>query len=236
MLLSDMHFHLDCFRNHQDIYNQINSLKQYTLCVTNSPAIFRACKSTYDETKYVRFALGAHPLSVDRDFNALEFELLAKGTRYIGEIGLDFSRVSLNARDKQINKFCEICDILSNGHRIISVHSLRAESLTYEILSRHINKNKIIMHWFCGDISIMRKFVDIGCFFSLNIGQLKNHIDVVKAIPIDRILIESDAPLGAYKQDDYTPQKLVELYKTFSNILNFDVTTQVYENMKNILS
>lgn len=236
MRLSDMHFHLDGFKNHHQIYNQINALEQYTLCVTNSPTIFQACIDTYSETNYVRFALGSHPLANDRTFNALQFERLAKQTRYIGEVGLDFSKVSLTAREKQKHRFCEICDILSNEHKILSVHSLSAETEVYRILSKRRGANKIIMHWFCGDTSTMRKLADIGCYFSLNIGQLKKHVDLIKSMPIDRLLIESDAPIGSYTSEKYTPQELNKLYTTFSNVLGFDITAQINENLKTILS
>lgn len=236
MLLSDVHFHLDGYKNHQNIYNQINSLKQYTLCVTNSPTIFRACKEAYPETQYVRFALGFHPLLRNNTFSAIEFEQLAKKTRYIGEVGLDFSKASSDACEKQKNHFCEICDILVNKNKIISVHSLRAETAVYEILAKRHGDNKIILHWFCGDILTMKKFADLGCYFSLNIGQLRNHIDLVKAIPVERMLIESDAPNGSYLIEKYTPQKLIKVYEMFSNVLGFDITAQIHENMKTILS
>ena len=234
MSLSDMHFHLDGYCNHQQIYNQINSLKQYTLCVTNSSKIFTACRDSYIETKYVRFALGSHPLN--KDFDALEFERLAKTTRYIGEVGLDFSKGTFDLHSKQKKIFYDILDMLSNKNKIISVHSLRAETTVCEILSNYHGDNKIIMHWFCGDLSTMRKLVDIGCYFSLNISQLKNHLNLVKAIPIDRILIESDAPIGSNVRGKYNPQKLSDLYKAFSNVLHFDITEQVQANLKTILS
>ena len=236
MSLSDMHFHLDGYRNHQQIYNQINSLKQYTLCVTNSSEIFQACRTTYVETKYVRFALGSHPLNSYSEFNALEFERLAKTTRYIGEVGLDFSKGSLDLHEKQKKCFYDILDILSNKNKIISVHSLRAETAVCEILSNYHSNNKIIMHWFCGDLSTMRKLADIGCYFSLNIGQLKNHLELVKEIPIERVLIESDAPMGSYVRGKYSPQKLSELYAAFSDVFPFDMAEQVQVNLKTILS
>ena len=59
MRLIDTHFHLDFYREHRYWYDQINAMKQYTLCVTNSPEIYCACKKLYSETRYIKFALGA---------------------------------------------------------------------------------------------------------------------------------------------------------------------------------
>lgn len=56
MQLIDTHFHLDYYRNHKYWYDQINKLQQYTLCVTNSPEVYRSCRELYPETKYIKFA------------------------------------------------------------------------------------------------------------------------------------------------------------------------------------
>lgn len=53
--------------------------------MTNSPGIFLSCKKMYPETKYLKFALGFHPLDDslnEEDFN--HFRRMAKTTNYIG--------------------------------------------------------------------------------------------------------------------------------------------------------
>ena len=47
----DVHFHLDFYKNHEAIYEMINKLEQYTLCMTNSPGVYLSCKNLYAETK-----------------------------------------------------------------------------------------------------------------------------------------------------------------------------------------
>ena len=92
MQLIDTHFHLDYYENHKYWYDRINELKQYTLCVTNSPGVFHSCKRLYKETKYIKFALGYNPQqSVDEPFQQELFLHEIQGTDYIGEVGLDFS-------------------------------------------------------------------------------------------------------------------------------------------------
>ena len=59
--LIDTHFHLDYYKNHEQVYKGINEKKQYTLCMTNSPGIYLSCKRIYPETKYLKFALRFHP-------------------------------------------------------------------------------------------------------------------------------------------------------------------------------
>ena len=59
--LIDTHFHLDYYRNHKQVYDLINHLEQYTICMTNSPGVYVSCRKLYQETEYIKFALGFHP-------------------------------------------------------------------------------------------------------------------------------------------------------------------------------
>ena len=67
--LIDTHFHLDFYKNHKEIYNDINKLHQYTLCVTNSPEVYEECQKVYFNTKYLKFALGFNPKSNNSEEN-----------------------------------------------------------------------------------------------------------------------------------------------------------------------
>jgi TatD DNase family protein len=93
-----MHFHLDFYPNHSQIYEGINKSCQHTLCVTNQPEIFEACMDMYSVTKYVQFGLGYNPQCVnDIPFKKSAFLRNLKRTKYVGEVGLDFSpKFSLN--------------------------------------------------------------------------------------------------------------------------------------------
>ena len=43
--LIDTHFHLDMYKDYNEIYKIIVGKKQYTLCMTNSPGVFLSCKN-----------------------------------------------------------------------------------------------------------------------------------------------------------------------------------------------
>lgn len=59
--LIDTHFHLDFYKNHNEIYNYFNNKKIYVLCVTNQPEVFETCMNIYGSSKYVKFAIGYNP-------------------------------------------------------------------------------------------------------------------------------------------------------------------------------
>lgn len=101
MNLIDTHFHLDHYKNYLEMARNITELKQYTICVTNSPGVFWTCKNQITETKYLKFAIGFHPQESTLDENDIkDFMRLIMLTNYIGEVGLDYSAKSY--MDKQL--------------------------------------------------------------------------------------------------------------------------------------
>ena len=45
--LIDTHFHIDMYKNYEEIFRYIENEKQYTLCMTNSPGVFMSCKDLF---------------------------------------------------------------------------------------------------------------------------------------------------------------------------------------------
>ena len=85
--LIDMHFHLDFYANHQQVYNRINQMEQHTLCVTNQPEIFESCIELYKPTKYVQFGVGFHPQNAGKvSFGKASFLRGLSCTKYVGEV------------------------------------------------------------------------------------------------------------------------------------------------------
>jgi TatD DNase family protein len=78
------------------------------------------------------------------------------------------------------------------------VHVRDAYEECYEILHKHAQGLKIIIHCYNGSAAMTNKFNNLNCFFSIpgiitfkNAHELK---DVIKLIPLNRLLSETDAP------------------------------------------
>ena len=141
MKLIDTHFHLDFYRDHKFWYDRINELEQYTLCVTNSPEIYHSCKRLYPETKYVKFALGYNPqVSANTPFNKRLFLSQLGSTKYLGEVGLDYSAKNVNSKAIQIEAFDFICQNAASHNKILSVHSRMAEKETLQHSNQAVRK------------------------------------------------------------------------------------------------
>lgn len=234
----DTHFHLDFYKNHKELYKYINDLQQYTLCVTNSPGIFLSCKKMYPETKYLKFALGFHPHEgnlTENDF--VHFVNLIDETNYVGEIGLDFTKDNPVSFDFQVDYFEKIVSLCSEKNKLMSVHIRKGESEAIQILSKY-RPSRCIIHWFNGDRASLEQLIDLGCYFSINGSMLEREAkwNLLRKIPLDRILIESDGPFGRIRGKKFSVTELGEIYTLAERCFcNNDLINIVYENFKSLL-
>lgn len=239
MKLIDTHFHLDFYRDHKFWYDKINELKQYTLCVTNSPEIFFSCKKLYPETRYVKFALGYNPqISTNTPFNKRLFLSQLSSTNYIGEVGLDFSTKNICSKTAQIEAFDFICHNAAKYNKVLSVHSRKAEKDTLAILMQNRVKRAII-HWYTGDLETLEMFVKAGYYFSINANMCvtSKGQSIVKHIPIDKILVESDGPFAKTNGTRYTPSDLHKTYLLLARLLGQnDIQDLVFDNFTRLLT
>lgn len=234
--LIDTHFHLDMYKDYESIYKYIDVEKQYTLCVTNSPGVFVSCKKMFKSSKYIKFALGFHPLNCELKQKDLDnFMQLLSQTEYVGEIGLDFSKKNGMPREIQIEIFDKIVEICSRENKIMSVHIRNAEEEAFQILNRWKPK-RCILHWYTGSLQMQHKLIELGCYFSVNANMLYN-IEKLRNIPRNKILIESDGPYSKILGKKYSPQYLLQVYETIAKALDEpDLLKIVYLNFKSLLT
>lgn len=214
MQLIDTHFHLDYYRNHKYWYDKINELGQYTICVTNSPGIYHSCKRLYKETRFIKFALGYNPQrSIEEPFSKELFVHEAQNARYIGEVGLDFSKDYIKTQDIQLDAFDFICRASAKQNKLLSVHSRGAEKETLAILMKN-NISRAIIHWYTGDIETLYQFLDAGYYFSINASMCatKKGRNIIDNIPLDKLLVESDGPFSKVNSRRFVPSNLEQVY------------------------
>src|SRR5690606_41972395 len=95
-MLFDTHLHLDLFTEPKKLIEAIENQKIYTIAVTNLPQVFLNTQKLCEGLKYIRPALGYHPELAFKFSNQFDLFLeLIDQTRYIGEIGLDNQRKTI---------------------------------------------------------------------------------------------------------------------------------------------
>jgi len=234
----DTHFHLDFYRDHKKIFEELNKKKIYTLCVTNQPEVFESCANIYGVSKYVKFAIGYNPkICSDTPFSKDSFLRNIVKTNYVGEVGLDFYSISEDIRKKQIDIFRYISNYASVNNKLMTVHCNKAEEELYSILKSNGNK-KVIIHWFSGTEEWADRFIELGCYFSVNMNMLKNSKTkyIIQKLPVDRILVESDGPFSKVNGKRYNYNYLPLIYEELAQVINCHSINQiVFDNFKEIL-
>ena len=233
----DTHFHLDHYRNYREIASRISELKQYTICVTNSPGVFLSCKNMIPETKYLKFAIGFHPLENGlSEIDLKDFFHLLNKTNYVGEIGLDFSKSGRMNQEDQLRYFETIVAKCASINRLLTIHIRKAEAQAIEIIRKYAPK-RCIIHWYTGTERQMLELLELGCYMSVNTNMIANkNSSKYLQIPDDRLLIESDGPYTKVSGKKYTPDLLQQSYEQISKFYKKpDIAFIVYSNFRAIL-
>ncbi|MFC2091643.1 TatD family hydrolase [Elusimicrobiota bacterium] len=195
--LFDSHAHLLDKRFSSDVEDIIKKICR-VICIY-SPGENRDLFKELLQKDHIWGTAGIHPheaKDMDLLWYDLEGSLKLDGIVAVGEIGLDFyydnspRNIQKDAFQKQLQLACD------KGLPVI-VHSREAFEDTMEILSASAVTD-ILFHCFSGDLSQMMRCIDNGYYIAVggvvtfpNARSLK---DVVKKVPADRLLFETDCP------------------------------------------
>ena len=239
-MIIDSHCHLD----YSNLFNQLDDVvkraedKQvkYFLTICTTLESFEKIKFIINKYRNIYGTFGIHPHET-KNFTNIDSKIILKlKNRHkkiigIGETGLDYY---YNYSDKEIQKrsFIEHINAASELNIPVIVHSRDAEIDTYEILKNEKkNSNlKVLMHCFTGSKDFAKKLIDINCYISVSgIITFKNSTelaDTVSSIPIERLLVETDAPYLSplpYRGKSNEPSYIVHTIEKLSQIKNLSI-------------
>ena len=201
----DAHAHYDDSWFDEDRDELLASLPQKGVCgvVNNAVDLKTAAKAIEFAEKYDYFyaAVGYHPeniIGIPDDY----LEKIAELTKHpkvvaIGETGLDYHWDT--PKDLQKRVFEEQIKLSLDLKMPLVVHDREAHGDTFDYLRKY--KPNALVHCFSGSVELMREAVKLGCYVSLGgvvtFKNARHSIDVASDIPIDRLLLETDAPYMA---------------------------------------
>ncbi|GAK32834.1 TatD-related deoxyribonuclease [Iodidimonas nitroreducens] len=150
--------------------------------------------------------VGIHPHEAQAETGMGAADLIARTAHPriigLGETGLDYFYENA-PRDHQIKSFKEHIAAARETGLPLVIHSRDAEADSFDILSAELEKGpfKAVIHCFTGSRNFMKQMVDLGFYISISgIVTFKKATDLqqtAKAIPDDRLLVETDAPFLA---------------------------------------
>jgi TatD DNase family protein len=192
---------------------------------------------------------GIHPNSAAEATPELlaEVERLSHDARIlaIGEIGMDFHYDT--PRDVQERVFITQMEIARAAKKPIVIHTRDAWQATIPLLRDHWIATGLggIMHCFSGDLAMARVCLDMGFLLSfagpLTFPKATELRDVAAQVPLDRVLIETDAPYLApvpYRGKRNEPAYVAEVCKKMAEIRRVSVEemdAQTTVNFHNLL-
>lgn len=152
---------------------------------------------------HVWAAVGVHPEAVatmtDDDLAAIEQMAAHPRAVAIGEIGLDYHWEDNAPREEQIARFEEQLELANRLALPVIVHDRDAHEDTLRLLQKH--RPRGVLHCFSGHVEMMREVVALGMYIGLGgavtFKNAKKPVAVAAAVPLDRLLLETDAPYMA---------------------------------------
>ncbi|MDY3203917.1 MAG: TatD family hydrolase [Arcobacter sp.] len=225
--LIDTHCHINFFSNAGEIALECEKKKIHTIYVTTLPSQFEETYLYVKPLKYIYPSLGFHCLENDYNLEKEKSIFLRNisKTKFIGEVGLDFSKRAIQSKEKQIEIFKFILNNIKSKNKIINLHSSNAEDIVLEFLIKYDIK-KAIFHWYSGKIGTLNEILNYGYYFSINESMCKSKKgqNIISKIPKERILIETDAPFIK----NILPYKNHYVYSYLSNQWQLDIDTVIY--------
>ncbi|MGZ5399981.1 MAG: TatD family hydrolase [Nocardioides sp.] len=130
-----------------------------------------------------------------------EIDRLARAhdkVRAVGETGLDHFRTGEDGRAAQEESFRRHIDLAKRLDKTLVIHDRDAHDDVLRVLDSEGAPERWVMHCFSGDVDFARRCLDRGAHLSFagtvtfkNAAPLR---DALVVTPIDRVLVETDAP------------------------------------------
>ena len=209
-MLFDSHAHLNDERFNEDREELINSLKSNGVALVLNPgACIETSKSSVElanKYDFIYEAVGVHPHDVG-DMTEDDIETLRKlatendKVMAIGEIGLDYYYDNA-PRDIQKQWFKRQIELANELKLPIIIHDRDAHGDTFEII-KNTKSPEIgcVLHCYSGNVELAREYIKMGCYISIpgtvTFKNNKKTVEVVREIPLEYLLIETDSPYMA---------------------------------------
>jgi len=200
----DAHLHLDAAEFDADreavIARAVAADVRLMVSAGTSVEGSRRAVALAEQYPHVRAAVGIHP-SAAGEVTPEGLDALAALARHprvlaVGEVGLDYHREGVERR-RQIGAFRAQIRLAREADLPLVVHD-RDASVDVDRILEDEGATKVVLHCFTGTPERALRCAEVGWMLSLagpvtfaNAGALR---EVAKRIPLDRLLLETDAP------------------------------------------
>lgn len=196
-------------------------------------------------------SVGLHPNdNLEEVFDEAAFTELAQHPKVmaIGECGLDYFRSGKTGEERsaQLKRFEAQLQLALHANKALIIHCRDAHEDILTALAAHrrdhSEKLRIIMHFFTGTQDLAQRYLDLGCYLSYPgpITFTDMYDAAVRATPLEKLLIETDAPFAApvpHRGKRNEPPYVVEVAKKIAELKGIsakEVGEQTVRNAKTV--
>ncbi|MGL6154558.1 TatD family hydrolase [Cetobacterium sp. SF1] len=251
MKLIDTHCHIDNEKFNEDRIEVIKRIEENLDFVVNIGYDLESSKKTVRLTRVydcIYGTVGIHPTDI-KGFNEETISTLKDLAQEpkivaIGEIGLDYYWMT---EDKEFQKECfkKQLQLAKELNKPVVIHTRDAMEDTVKIL-KEFPEVKGVIHCYPGSVETAKELIKnfyLGIGGVLTFKNSKKLVEVVKEIPLERIVIETDCPYMAPEPNrgkrnepiyvEYVAKKIAEI-KGISLEQVIEITTQNGRDLYNI--
>ncbi|RXI41106.1 hydrolase TatD [Clostridium tetani] len=253
MKIFDSHAHYDDDSFNEDRIRVLEELKNNNIIgVLNCGSSFKGAVDSLNLAKNNDFfyaAVGIHPEyadTVDEDMlNEIKNMTSHPKVKAIGEIGLDYYYEDNPPKEVQKEAFIKQMKLAKELNLPVVIHDRDAHKDILDIIKMFPEVHGVI-HCFSGSVEFARECLKLGYYIGFTgIVTFKNArktLEVVKEVPIDKILVETDCPYmapephrGKRNRSEYIEQIIKKVAK-IKEISEEELNNQVILNTKHLLN
>lgn len=229
----DTHGHV----NHEKLIDRIDEITKDMQCVICPSYSIETCHSTLEvceKYKNVYGALAIHPSDVSTWGKEIENFIIKNSTNKkvvaLGEYGLDYH---YQKDDKNLQQEVMLAQLeIAKQQKLPSIFHVRdAFDDFISIMSNNLNNFQGgVVHCFDSDVSVAKTVLDLGLMISftgLITHKKKEELrEVVKYVPLDRMMFETDCPYLApepFRGSVCTPIMVEKVYEKVCEIKNINI-------------
>ncbi len=244
----DSHAHYDDEAFDEDRDELIEELHQNGVigildCASSYESIDKVCEIT-DKWEFIYGALGIHPENADEFTDEVldEIKEKIKSNKKIiavGEIGLDYYWDENPPREVQKEVFRKHMELAKELNLPVVIHDRDAHEDTLKIMKEYPEVIGTV-HCFSGSVEFAKECLKLGYYIGITgvitFKNAKKLVKVVKEVPLDRLLVETDCPYmapepnrGKRNKSDYI-EFIIEKIADIKEIDPKQLNIQVNEN------
>lgn len=238
-------------KDRDEVLSRAGNANVSMICVGTDLETSRSGIDLAQEHKNIWATVGLHPNdNLNEEFNSNEYEKLLKMDKVVamGEIGLDYYRTQGEKDQKfQKDRFIEQLELAKKLSKPVILHCRdskagstgRAYPQMIDILKNEYTKNSGVVHSYTGNLNEAKEFLSLGFYLGFNgiITFARQYDEVVKYVPLENILLETDAPYltpEPYRGQRNEPIYVKEVAKKIAELKNLSVEEIITKTTQNV--